>query len=150
MPAGTPVAYNSFRERVGDGTIDLDGHTFKVCLLDSGYTPDVEAHTNYAHVSGDELATANGYTAGGATVVATWTRSTVACTFDLANPAWLANGGSIAARYAAVYDDSDASKSLVAYVLLDTTPADVTVTNGYTLTLQINVAGLFALTGMTA
>jgi hypothetical protein len=35
---------------------------------------------------------------------------------------------------------------LVASILLDTTPADVTTTTGNTLTLQWNASGIFAVT----
>jgi uncharacterized protein with von Willebrand factor type A (vWA) domain len=50
-----------------------------------------------------------------------------------ANPAWTASGGSIAARYAAVYE---VGGDVLAYCLLDTTPADVTVTSGNVLTVK--------------
>ena len=39
-----------------------------------------------------------------------------------------------------------ASNNLIAYGLMDDTPADVTVTDGNTLTLQWNASGIFTLT----
>jgi hypothetical protein len=50
------------------------------------------------------------------------------------NPVWTASGGSIVARFAVLYKVS--SDDVMAYCLLDATPADVTVTTGNTLTLD--------------
>lgn len=144
MAADNWVMYNNARERIGDGSYDLDNDSFKVILLDSGYTPDVENDANYADISADELATANGYTAGGAALASvTWTRSTVTVVFDATDPSWTASGGSIVCRYAAIYDDTHGSDGLVCYSLLDNTPADVTTTDGNTLTLQLSANGVF-------
>jgi len=143
--AASLTFYNSFREYVADGTIDLDTHTFKVMLVASGYTPST-AHTVKADVT-NELSTANGYTAGGATLGSvTWGHSGGTATFDATDTVWTASGGSIVARYAVIYDDTAASDELVCYILLDTTPADVTTTAGNTLTLQWNGSGIFTIT----
>lgn len=143
--AASLTFYNSFREYVADGTIDLDTHTFKVMLVASGYTPST-AHTVKADIT-NELSTANGYTAGGATLGSiSWGHSGGTATFDAADTVWTASGGSIVARYAVIYDDTAASKELVCYILLDTTPADVTTTAGNTLTLQWNGSGIFTIT----
>ncbi len=139
--------YNSFKEYLGDGTIDTNSHTFKVLLTSSSYTPNASTHTVKADVT-NELSTANGYTAGGATLGSvTWNRSGGTVTFDAADTVWTASGGSITARYAVIYDDTPSSPAdpLVGYILLDTTPADVTVTTGNTLTLQWNASGIFTL-----
>lgn len=136
--------YNSFKEYVADGTIDLDSHTFKVMLVSSSYTFSA-AHTVKADIT-NELSTANGYTAGGATLGSvTWGQTGGTATFDAADTVWTASGGSITARRAVIYSDTAASDELVASVLLDTTPADVTVTSGNTLTLQWNASGIFTL-----
>lgn len=142
--AASLTFYNSFREYVADGTIDLDTHTFKVMLVASGYTPSA-AHTVKADVT-NELSTANGYTAGGATLGSvTWGHSGGTATFDAADTTWTASGGSIVARYAVIYDDTAASDELVCYILLDTTPADVTTTDTNTLTLQWNASGILTI-----
>jgi len=143
--AASLTFYNSFREYVADGTIDLDTHTFKVMLVASGYTPSA-AHTVKADVT-NELSTANGYTAGGATLGSvTWGHSGGTATFDAADTVWTASGGSIVARYAVIYADTAANDELVCYILLDTTPADVTTTAGNTLTLQWNASGILTIT----
>lgn len=147
--AASITFYQSFREYMADGSIDLDTDTFKVMLTSSSYTPNASTHTAKADVT-NELSTANGYTAGGETLGSvTWSRSGGTVTFDAADTVWTASGGSITARYAVIYDDTSTSPSadlLVAYILLDTTPADVTATAGNTLTLQWNASGIFTLT----
>jgi hypothetical protein len=143
--AASITFYNSFKEFIADGTTDLDTNTFKVLLTSSSYTPSASTHTVKADVT-NELATANGYTAGGATLGSvTWGQSGGTATFDAADTVWTASGGSITARYAVIYDDTSASDILVAYILLDTTPADVTATSGNTLTLAWNASGIFTL-----
>lgn len=143
--AASITFYHSFKEYIADGTIDLDTHTFKVMLCSSSYATSASTHTVKADVT-NELSTANGYTAGGATLGSvTWAQSGGTATFDAADTTWTASGGPITARYAVIYDDTAASDELVAYILLDTTPADVTATDGNTLTLQWNASGIFTL-----
>lgn len=147
--AASITFYQSFREYIADGTIDLDTDTFKVTLHTSTYSPNASTHTVYADLT-NELSTASGYTNGGATLASvTWTRSGGTVTFDAADTTWNASGGTITARYAVIRKDGTANaivSPLVAYILLDTTPADVAVTTGNTLTLAWNASGIFTLT----
>lgn len=146
--AASITLYQSFAEYIADGTIDMDTDTFKVTLHTSSYTPSASTHTVYADLT-NELSTANGYTNGGGTLASvTWNRSGGTVTFDAADFVWTASGGSITARYAVIRKDGTANaivSPLVAYILLDTTPADVTATTGNTFTLQWNASGIFTL-----
>lgn len=145
----TITLYQSFNEYVGDGTIDLDTDTFKVTLHSSSYTPSASTHTVYADLT-NELSTANGYTNGGATLASvSWSRSGATVTLDATDTTWTASGGSIAARYAVIRKSGTANSitdPLVAHILLDNTPADVTATDGNTLTLAWNASGILAST----
>lgn len=147
--AASITFYNSFREYVADGTIDLDTDTFKVTLHTSTYTPSATTHTVYADLT-NELSTASGYTNGGDTLAnVSWNRSGGTVTFDADDTVWTASGGTITARYAVIRKDGTANaiaSPLIAYILLDTTPADVSATSGNTLTLQWNASGIFDLT----
>lgn len=138
MAAGTFTFYQSFREWMAEGTFDLNSDAFKISLHASTYTPSVSAHTVYADLT-NELATANGYTNGGATLTSvTWIRSAGTVTFSAAATVWTASGGSITSRTAVVRKSGTANTrvdALVGYFLLDSTPADVTVTSGNTLTI---------------
>lgn len=109
----------------------LGAGTWKVALLAN--TSNIAAtSTTFAAVTG-ELATANGYTAGGITVTFTLTGTTSVTASFTANPVWTASGGSIVARFAVVYLSAG---NVLCYCLLDSTPADVTTTNGNTLTVD--------------
>lgn len=146
--AASLTFYQSFREYIADGTIDLDTDAFVVRLLSSSYTPNAGSHTVIADLT-NELATANGYTSGGASLASvTWNRSGGTVTWDAADTTWTASGGSIVARYAVINKNGTANaivSPLVCYILLDTTPADVTATDGNNLTLQWNASGIFTL-----
>ena len=147
--AASITFYQTFRKYIGDGTFDMDANTFKVTLHTSTYTPNAATHTVYADLT-NELSTAAGYTNTGATLgTVTFNQSGATVTFDAADTTWTASGGSIVARYAvirAVGTLNTRVDPLVAYVLLDTTPADVTTTTGNTLTLQWNASGIFTVT----
>lgn len=146
MAADAWIMYNKALEYIGDGTIDLDTHTFKIALFTSAMTPNVATQSVLADITANQLSTANGYTSGGATLgTVTWTESSGTVTFDADDPSWTASGGSITARYAVIYDDTPTSPAdpLLCYSLLDNSPADVTVTDGNTLTIQLNASGIF-------
>ena len=96
--------------------MNLDTDTFKVALLASGYTPDIDAHTTYADLT-NELAASGNYTTGGATV----TNNTVAADdtndrayMDADDPTWAALTPSSPIRYAALYSTTD-SDNLLGY-----------------------------------
>lgn len=146
MAAGNWIAYNGFREYVGDGTVDMDNDTFKVQLHSSTYTPNAETHDTTTDLS-NEVANGNGYTTGGATLGSvTWTKSTTTVTFDSADPTWTASGGNIGPARYAVINDTTANK-LIAYCDLG---EDVTTLDGNTLTLTINASGILTLSGATS
>lgn len=141
--------YDSARLYTSDGTgLLVATNTFKVALVTSSYT-FAATHTVYADLT-NELATANGYTAGGAALGSvTLAQATSTVTFDAADTVWTASGGSIVARRAVIYVAATINsivKPLIASILLDTTPADVTTTTGNTLTLQYNASGIITIT----
>lgn len=139
MAPGTWTFTNTMRTELSKGTF-LDADSYKIALFLS--TSNIgAATTTYAGVT-NEHANANGYTTGGNAVTMTRTGTTTV-TFDTTDPAvWTASGGSIVARFAVLYE---VGGNVVAYCLLDSTPADVTVTTGNTLTLTINASGVFTL-----
>jgi hypothetical protein len=122
--------------------------TFKVTLHTSSYT-FAATHNVYADLT-NELSTAVGYTNGGVALAGvTWTQSGGTATFDANDTTWTASGGSIVARRAvirAIGTFNTQVDPLVASILLDTTPADVTTTDTNVLTLQYNASGIFTLT----
>lgn len=149
MAADAWKRYDKFAEYLGDGTIDMDGDTFKCQLHTSSHTPSLSLDAVKADLD-NEVANGSGYTTGGVTLSSvTWTESSGTVTFDAADPAWTASGGTITGRYAIILDDTPTSPAdpLVAYSLLDNSPADVSVTDGNTLTIQLNASGILTLSG---
>ena len=145
MAAGAFTFYNQFAELVADGTIDLDNDTFKLALLDSGYSPSA-ASTTFSVVDEDEIS-GSGYSAGGETLTSvSWSQTAGVATFDAADVEYTADGGTITARYAVLHDTTvGGAGDLIGYFLLDSTPADVSVTDGNTLTIQWHEDGIFTL-----
>ncbi len=133
------IIYNSFKEYLGDGTVDMDDDVFKIALLTSDYTPDA-AHTSYSDISADEVS-GDGYTAGGATLAGvSWTSADGTATFDADDPEW--TSATFTARYAAIYDYTAANDALVK--LFDF-GGDKSVSNG-TFSIQFNESGVITLT----
>lgn len=131
MAAGTWVIPNGGRTNLLNGTFDIDSDTYKVALVAS--TSNIStSSTTFAGVT-NELSTANGYTAGGITVTMTLSGTTSVTATFASSPVWTASGGSIVARWAVLYE---VSGNVVAFVLLDSSPADVTATSGNTLTIS--------------
>ena len=140
MAADAWVLYNTGKLKIHDSTFALGADTLKCALVLSTYTP-ATTHTTWASISSNEHANGNGYSTGGVTVAGTVTQASGTVTFDLADPQWTASGGSIVARYAVLSDST--TGDLIAYCLLDNTPANITVTDGNILTLLINASGVY-------
>jgi len=110
------------------GTTDV----YKVYL-----TNTLPVATNTVYNTPVDLSTANGYTAGGATI-GTITGSQSSGTFSFSggtNPSWTASGGSIGPfQYEVLYNSSNASKPIIGW--WDYGSA-LTVTNGNTFTINL-------------
>lgn len=143
------VLHDKFKEYQGDGTIDMDADAFKMALALSTSNIATTSINGYAAVT-NEHANANGYTTGGEAVASpTWIESSGTVTFDCADQVWTASGGSLVARYAFIYDDTvttPVADPVVCHSLLDSAPADITATDGNTLTIAIHASGVFSYT----
>jgi len=138
--AGAWTFTNTSRTSLINGTFDLDTDSFKMALFLS--TSNIgAASTTYAGVT-NEHANANGYTTGGIAITFNLSGTTTVTVDVATDPVWTASGGSIVARFAVIYE---VAGNVLCYCLLDSTPADVTVTTGNTLTVQINASGVFTL-----
>ena len=92
------------------------GDTYKVKLLTAAtYNA---THTTLAATGGTEVANANGYTTGGATLanVAVTTVTTNDAKFDADDVSWTASGGAITASYGILYNDTDTDDPPVAFI----------------------------------
>ena len=140
MAAGAWTMTNEGRTKLLDGTFDIDTDSWKMALFLS--TSNIgAASTTYAAVT-NEHANANGYTTGGIAVTLTLAGTTTVTVDISVDPVWTASGGSITARFAVIYE---VAGRVLCYALLDSTPADVSVTAGNTLTVAAAVGGVFTL-----
>lgn len=131
MAAGAWTFPDGARQKLLDGTFDIDTDSFKCALFLS--TSNIgTASTTYAALT-NEHANANGYTTGGIAVVFNFAGTTSLTARFTTNPVWTASGGSIVARFAVIYE---VGGNVLCYCLLDATPADVTTTTGNTLTID--------------
>lgn len=141
MAAGAWTLVNSSLTNLLNGTFDIDSDTWKVALFLS--TSNLGASsTTYAGLT-NEHANANGYTTGGVAVTLTLSGTTTVTVDISTDPVWNASGGSITARFAVLYE---VGGNVLAYSLLDTTPGDVTATDGNPLTVAAHTSGVFTLT----
>lgn len=90
--------------------IDFANDSFKIILMDTGFTFNKDTHHGYADVSASELSTGNGYTQNtkilaGVAVTEDDTDDRCEVTWD--NVTWTASGGSIGPTPGAIiYDDT--------------------------------------------
>lgn len=106
--------FHEFKKFVADGTIDLDGHVFKLYL--SNDAPVVGTDTIKTNVT--EIAATGGYVMK--TLTTTWAETgagTGVWRFATnADQTWTASGGSIGPfQYVVLFDDTAASDELVGY-----------------------------------
>jgi hypothetical protein len=131
MTAGVWTPTATTRAKILNGTFDFTNDSFKVALFTSSSNLSTSSTTK-AGVT-NEVANANGYTTGGQAVSFTIAGTTSATLAFTTNPSWVATGGSIVARFAAIYE---VSGDIAFFCLLDATPADVTALSGNILQIQ--------------
>jgi hypothetical protein len=132
MAAGPWTPVNGARTEIMNSYIaGASARTFKVALVLS--TSNVgAASTTWAGVT-NEVANGNGYTTGGQTVTLSLSGTTTVQVFFASNPVWTASGAGITARTAVLYA---VGGNVLATSVLDSTPADVTVSAGNQLTVD--------------
>lgn len=140
--AVTISLYNHTAKLFADGS-NAVGDTYKVKLLTAA-TFDA-TNTTLAATGGTETTGANGYTTGGQalTGVAVTTVTTNDAKFDADDLTWSASGGSIAAAYGILYNDSDTDDPPLAFIDFDGTE---TAGSGTDFKIVWNASGIFTFT----
>lgn len=138
MAIGAWQFTNTGRTKLLDNTgFDIDSGSYK-CALFLSTSNLAAASTTYAAVT-NEVANAVGYTTGGIAVTLTLSGTTTVTVTWSVNPVWTAAGGSITARFAAIYEV--AGNVLV----FSDFGADQTATDTNTFTITPNASGIFTL-----
>ena len=137
--------FNCFVQDVAHALHDMltgTAHVYRIYLTNTAPTV-----TNTVYNTPTDLATANGYTAGGVSI-GTITGGQAAGTFRFiggSDPSWTAAGGSIGPfQYAVLYNATSATKPLIGWWDYGTS---VTLTNGNTFTVDLDqVNGILTIT----
>lgn len=134
--------YDDFKTELLNADVDLLADTIK-CILGSSSMTFNAANTLYSDISANELATANGYTAAGATLAnkAISIASNIG-KWDADDVTWTASGGSIAAAMSALYSTTN-SNHLIGHINFGATS---TAGDGTTFKIQWHANGILTLT----
>jgi hypothetical protein len=145
------IGANIFGGEVSGDTFAIDylSDTMKVALATTTYVPDPDVHEVFSDVT-NELTTANGYTAGGATLgtkTSTYNATGNITVHDAADTSWTASGGSLIFRYAIVYKSTGTGSTSPLIGYLDF--ATQTITDGNTVTIVWDATnGVFKVTAV--
>jgi len=121
----TAQSSNAILEVLANEYFKDSADVFKLILMDSGFVYDRDNHDTYADVSASELATGNGYTAGG--IELTGISVTRDDAEDLVKIRWntvsiVTSGGDIGPSPGyIIFNDTDPSDTIVGYVKFGTT-----------------------------
>lgn len=137
--------FNCFVQDIANALHDMKTGTSHVYRVYLSLTTPTAANTVYNTPA--DLATANGYTAGGASI-GTITGAQTSGTFKFAgatDPAWTASGGAIGPfQYAVLYNFTSATKPLIGWWDYG---VPITLTNGNTFTVDLDQAnGILTIT----
>ena len=137
--------FDEFKKYLGDGTIDLDSHTFKAVLTNTA--PTTGTNTVLADIT--QIANGNGYTTGGQALTSvTWSETGAGLgvwRWNAADFTWTASGGNIGPfRYVVIYDDTPTSPADPLVGLFDY-GTNITITDGNAFTVDIGTNGIFEL-----
>jgi hypothetical protein len=125
--------FNDFTEQQLIGTHDWDTNVFKIMLTNSAPSAG-----NTVKADLTEISAGNGYTAGGTATTITVSETSGTSTVQGTQVVFTASGGSIGPfQYAVLYNDTAASKNLVAWW---NNGSAVTLNAGDTFTVKFNNA----------
>lgn len=141
MAAGAWTFTNSVRSNLLDALSDVDSDTYKMALFLS--TSNLAASSNtYAALTNEVGTTNTGYTTGGIALAMTKSGTTTVTVVMTTAPVWTAGSANLTAKWAVIYE---VSGNILCYATLDSGGADVTATNGNTLTVGSNGGTIFTL-----
>lgn len=130
---------NKYKEQNFEGGHNLTTATIIVCLMDSAFAFDPNTDNYYSDISGDEIATGNGYTQNNEALISV--AVSINATLNLAridcdNVTWLATGGSIATTGSVIfYNTSHASNTVILCADFGT---DYATANGNSFTIDFS------------
>lgn len=143
LPPSAWTFTNNTRLNLLAANDDWAADTFKIALFTSTASLGPTT-TTYSSISSHEVASGNGYTTGGITVVPTLTGTTSISVKFASTAVWTGATSGFSAYYAALY--ATATGDVICYCLLDSTPQNVVVAAGATLTIDNTAIAVATLT----
>lgn len=141
MAAGAWTFTNQGRTDFLDALHDVDSDTHKMALFLS--TSNLSASsTTYAALTNEVGTTNTGYTTGGNSITLAKSGTTTVTVTQSAGIQWTAGTANLTAKWAVIYE---VGGNIICYATLDSGGADVTATNGNTLTVGGTSATVFTL-----
>jgi len=128
--------YNRFKANLMNKVVDLEADTINVALYDNTH---VFTATDNTYVTTNELATAGGYTQGGAALANKAVTQAATTKFDADDTAW--TNATFTAYHAVIWDDTVATDDLIANIDFGGAQS---VSSG-TFTIQWNASGIITL-----
>lgn len=141
MAAGAWTFTNGGRSDMLGAVVNIGTDTYKMALFTSASNLGA-ASTTFAGVTGEVGTTNTGYTAGGNAVTLSKSGTTTVTVVQSAGIQWTAGTANLTAKFAAIYE---VAGNILCYCTLDSGGADVTATNGNTLTVGGTSATVFTL-----
>lgn len=111
MATATYNGFQDFTEQLVKGTHNFSSNVFKVYL--SNDTPSASADAVKSDLA--EIANGSGYTSGGETTTTSVSETGGTATVTGTQVSWTASGAMATFRYVVLYNDTSASKNLVAW-----------------------------------
>lgn len=140
MAAGAWTFTNSGRSNILDALV-ATADTYKMALFTNASDLAVTENT-YAGVTGEVGITNTGYSTGGIAVALTKSGTSTVTVVMTTAPVWTAGTANLTAKFAAIYE---VAGNVLCFCTLDSGGADVTATNGNTLTVGTNGGTVFTL-----
>ena len=134
------------------GVLRNGSSNYRAVLITSAFTPNNTTNEVYATISGNELASGNGYTSGGVTLTNVALTNTAGVIKFTSDPiVWTASGSGIPAwRYCYIYYLGTLNSKvnpLIGYFIGDSAPADIPLTaSPNTITVTPNASGFISAT----
>lgn len=119
MSQGDVILFNKAVEWIGDGTIDLDTHTFKMGLVTNAVTPTAATAApawgagETTNLSSSQVTPGGNYSTGGPSLSGVgWSESAGTVTFSVTNPSISQHASNPTdARWAIFYSDTATNKN---------------------------------------
>lgn len=133
--------FEKWSEDQAKGAHNFDTDTVKAMLTNTA--PTLATDDQYADISGNEVASGNGYTTGGEDAQNTVSRVAAVTTVSGVDITWTASGGNIGPfRYAVIYNDTASGKPLIG---MWDYGSSITVTDTNDFTIDFSSDGIFTI-----